>query len=115
MSRLAEHVMGPVLRPQVEQYGSHLLRYTPERDAYPGSDLRRKVIVGEAGSGVANRYATHGCTVNDLIRDDVDWDGAGAFMAHVAHVTGELVRTKVLTDAEKDAIVDAATRSGFGR
>ncbi|MDP4500580.1 hypothetical protein [Nonomuraea turcica] len=41
MSRLAEHVMGPVLRPQDEQYGSHLLRYTPERDACPGSDLRR--------------------------------------------------------------------------
>ncbi|MGP3920467.1 hypothetical protein [Nonomuraea sp. 10N515B] len=113
MSRLAEHVKGPVLRPQDEQYGSHLLRYTPERDACPGSDLRRKVIVGEAGSGVANRYATHGCTVNDLIRDDADWDGA--FMAHVAHVTGELVRTKVLTDAKKDAIVAAAARSGIGR
>ncbi|WP_084961122.1 PQQ-binding-like beta-propeller repeat protein [Thermoactinospora rubra] len=97
------------------QYGSRLLRYTPERDACPRSDLRERVVVGEVDSGVANRYAGDGCTVGDLVRDEATWEGHGAFMKHVAHVTGELVRDGVLTAAEKDAIVSAAARSGVGR
>lgn len=97
------------------QYGSHLLRYVPEADACPGSDLRPTVVAGDVDSGVANRYADGGCTVNDLIRDDANWAGRGDFLAHVAAVTADLVRVGVLTDVEKDAIVAAAARSGVGR
>lgn len=93
------------------QYSSHLLRYVPETDACPGSDLRTRVIVGGVDSGVANRYAADGCTVNDLIREEAGWANHGDFLAHVAQVAGELVQDGVLTDAEKDAIVAAAGRS----
>lgn len=97
------------------QYGARLLRYVPETDACPHSDLREHVTIGGVDSGVTNRYATGGCTVNDLVRDDDAWDGPGAFLAHVARVTADLVRDGVLTDAEKDAIVAAAARSDVGR
>ncbi|SCL26680.1 Outer membrane protein assembly factor BamB, contains PQQ-like beta-propeller repeat [Micromonospora rhizosphaerae] len=96
------------------QYGSHLLRYVPEADACRGSDLRAHVFTGDVDSGVANRYAADGCTVNDLIRDETSWDSHGAFLAHVAHVTADLVRSGVLTDSEKDAIVAAAGQSDVG-
>ncbi|NUO60399.1 MAG: PQQ-binding-like beta-propeller repeat protein [Hamadaea sp.] len=96
------------------QYGSHLLRYVPEPDSCVGSDLRAHVTVGDIDSTVVNRYAGDGCTVNDLIRDEADWPGHGAFVAHVAQVTDQLVRTKVLTESEKDAIVAAAGRSDVG-
>ncbi|MET7970849.1 hypothetical protein [Micromonospora sp. NPDC005305] len=96
------------------QYGSHLLRYMPEPDDCPRSDLRTQVYAG-GGTGVPNRYAERGCTVNDLIRDEAHWDSHGAFVAHVAEVTGGLVDAGLLTGGEKDAIVAAAARSGTGR
>ncbi|SCL26576.1 hypothetical protein GA0070624_3334 [Micromonospora rhizosphaerae] len=96
------------------QYGSHLLRYTPQADACPKSDLRADVFTGDVDSGVANRYRPDGCTVNDLIRDDQPWKNHGEFVSHVAHVTEQLVSNGILTAAEKDAIVDAAGRSGIG-
>ncbi|MER7474433.1 hypothetical protein [Micromonospora sp. NPDC000018] len=96
------------------QYGSRLLRYVPEADACPRSDLRRDVYAGEA-TAVPNRYADGGCTVNDLIRDEDHWDSHGAFVAHVASVTDGLVASGVLDDAEQDAIVAAAGRSSVGR
>jgi hypothetical protein len=97
------------------QYGSHLLRYVPETDACPRSDLQPRVVVDVVDSGVANRYAADGCTVNDLIRDEADWGSHGAFLAHVADVTADLVQAGVLADAEKDSIVAAAGRSSVGR
>ncbi|MEU5948747.1 hypothetical protein ABZ793_24750 [Micromonospora sp. NPDC047465] len=96
------------------QYGSHLLRYVPEADACPRSDLRRQVYAGGA-TAVPNRYADGGCTVNDLIRDEADWGNHGAFVAHVASVTDGLVGSGVLDDAEQDAIVAAAAASSVGR
>ncbi|MGC5022024.1 hypothetical protein [Micromonospora sp. DT47] len=97
------------------QYGSHLLRYVPEADACPRSDLRPRVVVDGVDSGVANRYADDGCTVNDLIRDEADWANHGAFVAHVASVTEGLVDAGTLTDAEQDAIVATAAGTGVGR
>ncbi|MET8307814.1 PQQ-binding-like beta-propeller repeat protein [Micromonospora sp. NBC_00389] len=96
------------------QYGSHLLRYVPEPDDCPRSDLRAQVHAG-GGSGVPNRYAERGCTVNDLIRDEAHWTSHGAFVAHVASVTGDLVEAGLLSGGEKDAIVAAGARSGIGR
>jgi streptogramin lyase len=96
------------------QYGSRLLRYVPETDACPRSDLRPHVYAG-AETAVPNRYAGDGCTVNDLIRDEARWDSHGAFLAHVASVTDGLVASGVLDDAEQDAIVAAAGRSPVGR
>ncbi|PZF87799.1 hypothetical protein C1I99_27135, partial [Micromonospora deserti] len=96
------------------QYGSHLLRYVPEADACPRSDLRPTVSAGTV-TAVPNRYAEDGCTVNDLIRDEAHWDRHGAFVAHVASVTGDLVDAGVLDAAEQDAIVTAAGESRVGR
>ncbi|MFI5490073.1 hypothetical protein [Micromonospora echinaurantiaca] len=96
------------------QYGSHLLRYVPEADDCRRSDLRAQVYAGDA-TGVPNRYAERGCTVNDLIRDEASWDSHGAFVAHVAAITDDLVDAGLLSGAEQDAIVAAAGRSNIGR
>lgn len=97
------------------QYGSHLLRYVPEADNCPDSDLRARVFVGAVDSSVANRHAAAGCTINDLIRDDADWASHAAFLLHVVRVTGELVRTEVITAGERGVILAAAARSDVGR
>ncbi|SIN36234.1 hypothetical protein [Micromonospora cremea] len=43
-----------------------------------------------------------------LIRDEAHWDSHGAFVAHVASVTGGLVLAGLLGGGERDAIVAAA-------
>ncbi|MBE1491477.1 PQQ-like beta-propeller repeat protein [Plantactinospora soyae] len=96
------------------QYGSNLLRYVPEADGCPESDLRATVLTGDVDSRVRNRYGADGCTVNDLIRDEANWGSRAAFLVHVVTVTGQLVGAKVLTPAEMGAILVAAARSGIG-
>lgn len=90
---------------------NRLLRYRPPADACPGSDLRPTVFTRAVDSGVGNRYTDDGCTVNDLIRDDRDWPTHGRFVAHVTSVARQLTRVGVITDAEAEALVDAAARS----
>jgi streptogramin lyase len=94
---------------------NRLLRYRPAPDACPGSDLRSAVFTGKIDSGVANRYTDDGCTINDLIRDDRDWTSPGRFVAHVTSVTRTLVRAAVITDAEAEALIEAAAASDVGR
>lgn len=68
-----------------------------------------------ADSGVANRETRGGCTVMDEIMADAPFAAHGTFVRTVASVTRDLVRDRVLTDAERQAIVDAAATSAVGR
>lgn len=94
---------------------NRLLRYRPGPDSCARSDLRATVFAGAIDSGVANRYADDGCTVNDLIRDDQEWTTHGRFVAHVTSVSRTLVRAAVITDAEAETLIGAAAASGVGR
>ncbi|AXK31404.1 DUF1080 domain-containing protein [Streptomyces armeniacus] len=80
----------------------------PERDGRP------LVVVGDEQSGVPNRVAPDGCTVNELIEDEATWDGEKAFREHVDTVTDKLVTDDVIDAEEREAITDAAERSDVG-
>ncbi|OEU96884.1 OmpL47-type beta-barrel domain-containing protein [Streptomyces oceani] len=81
----------------------------------PERDDRPLVRVGYEHTGVPNRVAPDGCTVNELIEDEATWDGREAFRDHVRTVTEGLVTDGVLDEAERRAVVDAAKRSDIGR
>ncbi|SDT73025.1 ThuA domain-containing protein [Jiangella sp. DSM 45060] len=87
----------------------------PVEGACPQPDRRATVVVGTVDSGVPNRAAADGCTVNDLIEEDRDWGSSGAFLRHVGEVLEQLVGEGVLDDREAAAIRRAAAESGIGR
>ncbi|TDE01332.1 ThuA domain-containing protein [Jiangella asiatica] len=88
----------------------HVLSSQPP-DACPDSDESPTVVVRDVDSGVENHERADGCTVEDLIEDEREWSSQGRFMVHVRSVTQHLVHDRVLTSAERDAIVAAAGRS----
>ncbi|MEQ4209400.1 endo-1,4-beta-xylanase [Actinopolymorpha sp. B9G3] len=77
-------------------------------------DLRETVVVGKVDSRVRNRMNAEGCTINDLIRDDRDWESHDAFLQHVQDVTSALVASKLISLGERELIMDAAGRSDVG-
>lgn len=85
----------------------------PEPDC-PERDGRPLVVVGDEQSGVPNRAAPDGCTVNELIEDEGSWPDKEKFRTHVAAVTDRLVMDDVMDDEEQRAIKDAAARSDVG-
>ena len=89
-----------------------LLTFTIRSDACIRSDLRATVIVGSEDSRAPNVDSGNGCTVNDLILEDREWQSRGAFMAHVDSVTNELLASDTITPSDKDAIMRAAAHSG---
>lgn len=90
---------------------NRLLKYQPPADNCPGSDLRDAVFTRTVDSGVSNRYTGNGCTINDLIRDDLEWSSHGRFVAHVSTVVHRLERSGIITPAEGDLLMSAAARS----
>ncbi|SDU11642.1 ThuA domain-containing protein [Jiangella alkaliphila] len=87
----------------------------PVEAACPQPDPRATVVVGAVDSGVANRAAADGCTVNDLIEEDRDWGSTGAFLRHVGEVLDRLEAEGVVDAREAAAIRLAAMQSGVGR
>ncbi|GII54809.1 hypothetical protein Pth03_31980 [Planotetraspora thailandica] len=81
----------------------------------PAPDARPTVRFLDADSGVANRTAGGGCTVNDLIDDERTWNNHGAFVRHVSEVTRDLAGSSVISADERSALVETAARSGIGR
>ncbi|NEE01028.1 ThuA domain-containing protein [Phytoactinopolyspora halotolerans] len=86
-----------------------------EVSACPDSDQRETVFVGDVDSGVQNYDVGDGCTVNDRILDDEEWENRGAFIRHVREVTDQLVDEDVLTRREAGDINRAAARSDVAR
>ncbi len=82
--------------------------------ACPAPDPRETVMIGEHDSGVPSYALDDGCTVNDLILDEGEWNSHGAFVRHVGEVTDQLVTDGVLSGRERGAIVRAAAGSDIG-
>ncbi|MFC4858096.1 OmpL47-type beta-barrel domain-containing protein [Actinophytocola glycyrrhizae] len=86
----------------------------PGPDVCPDSDVRDTVIIGDIDSQVANIDIGNGCTINDVIDEDGDWNTHNQFVRHVKAVTKELVQNDVITRALRDRIVTAAVNSTVG-
>ncbi|TDE16032.1 ThuA domain-containing protein [Jiangella asiatica] len=86
-----------------------------EPSACPQPDPQATVVVGDVDSGVPNRAAADGCTVNDLIDEERGWETPGAFLRHVAEVLGVLVADGVIDERERSRVQRAAAESGIGR
>lgn len=86
----------------------------PGPDVCPDSDVRDTVVIGDIDSQVANVDIGNGCTINDVIDEDGQWETHTQFVRHVKAVTRELVKNKVITSAMRDRIVTAAVNSDVG-
>ncbi|AUH43680.1 3-keto-disaccharide hydrolase [Streptomyces sp. CMB-StM0423] len=77
-------------------------------------DARSTVRFLDDDSGVPNRAAGGGCTINDLIDDERAWQNSGAFVAHAQKVSGSLLRADVISTGEYARLIVTAARSGIG-
>jgi hypothetical protein len=77
-------------------------------------DARPTVRLLDTDTGVPNRQAGGGCTVNDLIDDERDWQSHGRFMGHLTPLLNDLRRQGVLTAGEAEKIRKAGQDSGIG-
>lgn len=83
-------------------------------DCEPNSDLRPTVIIESCDSGVTNTLFSNGCSISDLIAHvAASSNNHGQFVGGVARLTAALVRDGVITDAQKDAIVECAGSSSL--
>ncbi|NHC13182.1 3-keto-disaccharide hydrolase [Motilibacter deserti] len=78
------------------------------------ADNRPTVRFLDTDSGVPNRMAGGGCSLNDLLDDEQAWENRGSFVHHVQTVAEELVGKGLLTIAERNALVRAAAHSEVG-
>lgn len=86
--------------------------YPDDVDAFPESDLRATVRVGEHDTGVENVLFDDGATLADLVAAcAVDAARHGTFVRRVAHLLIGLRRDGAITRAEKSAILRAVARS----
>jgi type 1 glutamine amidotransferase len=76
-------------------------------------DDRKNVWIGTTKTSVPS-VDLGGCTINDLINDERDWDTNGRFVNHVTAVTNQLVADKVITKAAQTKLVQAAKASDIG-
>ncbi|MFY1669665.1 OmpL47-type beta-barrel domain-containing protein [Plantactinospora sp. WMMB334] len=79
------------------------------------ADTRPTVWIGTAHSGVPNKLADGGCSINDLIEDERDWPDHGSFVDHVRAVAEHLHHRGLILLKEQNALVRAARDSGIGK
>ncbi|WP_166848300.1 ThuA domain-containing protein [Isoptericola sp. BMS4] len=77
-------------------------------------DDRDTVWIGDSDSGVTN-HDLGGCTINDLIGDDKQWESHGAFVKHVNAVVNQLKADGVVSGKEKGKLTRTAARSDVGK
>lgn len=77
------------------------------------SDDRETVFFGDTDSGVTN-HDLGGCTVNDLIDDEGQWDTHQQFLRHVKAVVNQLRADGVINRQASNRLVNAAARSQIG-
>lgn len=80
--------------------------YSPDTSVWFGPD---------ADSGVPNRDTGDGCTVLDVLWDEVATDRHGRFVADVARATRELRSGGALSSVERARVISAAARSAVGQ
>ena len=78
-------------------------------------DARPTVVLLDKDTRVENERVPGGCTVNDLIDDEVTWRTHGAFVKHVRRVTHRLTRAGEIVRRDARRLVAAAARSEVGR
>lgn len=78
------------------------------------ADARPTVWMLDTDTGVANRTAGGGCTVNDLIDDETTWPNRGAFVDHLETVLTELTAAHVIDNREANALRQAGRQSPIG-
>ncbi|HEU4424365.1 MAG TPA: ThuA domain-containing protein, partial [Pilimelia sp.] len=78
-------------------------------------DARATVWLGDSDTGLANRQAGGGCTINDLIDDESTWADHDGFVRHVTAVARTLQADGVLTGREAGILIRAAMNSLIGR
>jgi hypothetical protein len=79
------------------------------------TDNRATVWLDDINTGVVNKTAGQGCTVNDLIDDESVWPDHASFVRHVDEVTDALVASGVLTARDRGTITRAASGSNIGK
>ncbi|MFY1699773.1 ThuA domain-containing protein [Solwaraspora sp. WMMA2101] len=78
-------------------------------------DARQTVWLLDTDTGVPNRDAAAGCTVNDLIDDERQWPNQGSFISHLDEVLAQLDDDEVLDAAEMATLRAAGEASLIGR
>ncbi|MDQ7909465.1 ThuA domain-containing protein [Phytohabitans sp. ZYX-F-186] len=77
-------------------------------------DARSTVQLLEIETGVANRVAGGGCTINDLIDDEGNWPNHNEFVNHLDEVLAELTAAHVIDNRESGVIRRAGAQSAIG-
>ncbi|MFC4556007.1 OmpL47-type beta-barrel domain-containing protein [Georgenia faecalis] len=77
-------------------------------------DSRDTVVIGGIDSGVTNVDLGDGCTINDLIDENGDYDSHGQFVRHVGDAVRPLADDELITQREAGMIIRAAARSAIG-
>ncbi|MFI9452279.1 ThuA domain-containing protein [Amycolatopsis sp. NPDC052450] len=78
------------------------------------ADSSATVTIGDTDTGVTNRNAGGGCTVDDMIDDESTWTSHAGFVNHVTQAVDRLGDLGVLNAAESDKINAAAAASPIG-
>ncbi|MBB4689067.1 ThuA domain-containing protein [Amycolatopsis jiangsuensis] len=78
------------------------------------ADPSATVTLGDTDTGVQNRNAGGGCTVDDLIDDESTWTSHAGFVNQVDQAVGRLSDRGVLSDDEAGKITAAADASPIG-
>jgi glucose/arabinose dehydrogenase/type 1 glutamine amidotransferase len=78
------------------------------------ADNRATVFIGDTDTGVANKTAGNGCTVNDLIDDESLWADHSEFVRHVSDSINALPDS-VLSVRDKGTITRIASASDIGK
>ncbi|HKY27359.1 MAG TPA: hypothetical protein VJM12_05370, partial [Pyrinomonadaceae bacterium] len=78
-------------------------------DCEPNSNLAPTVVIDGCDSGVTNTLFSDGCTISDLIAHiAANSSKHSDFVKAVVSLTNQLKRDGVITEAQKDAIVECA-------
>jgi len=66
------------------------------------------VVIGGVATGVPNVVDRRGCSVNDLIADELPWPSTARFVQHVDHVVRDLHAEGLLDGRQRAALTRAA-------
>ena len=82
--------------------------------ACPDPDDRDTVIIDGVDTGVPNRAAEDGCTINDLLDADGPWSSRAELVRHVNDVARQLYADGLIDGRERGLLTRAAATSGVG-
>ncbi|MDG4828588.1 ThuA domain-containing protein [Solwaraspora sp. WMMD1047] len=79
------------------------------------ADTRPTVRLLDTDTGVPNRQAGGGCTINDLIDDERSWPNQGSFTSHLDEVVDLLAAVRIINETEAATLRQAGADSPIGR